>query len=56
MQKILITLLVNTFLEQEVWRGIQEGLPAVIINPSVILGPGDWNRGSAKYFKKFGKD
>ena len=24
--------------EQEVWRGIQEGLPAVIVNPSVILG------------------
>ena len=38
--------------EQEVWRGIQEGLPAVIINPSVILGPGDWNRGSAKIFQK----
>ncbi len=24
--------------ELEVWRGIQEGLPAVIVNPSVILG------------------
>ena len=30
----------------------QEGLPAVIINPSVILGPGDWSRGSAKIFQK----
>ena len=38
--------------EQEVWRGIQEGLPAVIINPSVILGPGDWRKGSSKIFQK----
>jgi len=32
--------------EQEVWRGIEEGLPAVIVNPSVILGTGDWSRSS----------
>lgn len=38
--------------EQEVWRGIQEGLSAVIINPSVILGPGDWNKGSSQMFQK----
>lgn len=38
--------------EQEVWRGIQEGLPAVIVNPSVILGPGDWSKGSAQLFEK----
>lgn len=25
--------------EQEVWRGIAEGLDAVIVNPSIILGP-----------------
>src|SRR6056297_1414102 len=25
--------------EMEVWRGIQEGLDAVIVNPSVVLGP-----------------
>lgn len=25
--------------EREVWRGIEEGLPAVIVNPCVILGP-----------------
>ena len=24
----------------------------MIINPSVILGPGDWRRGSAKIFQK----
>ncbi len=37
--------------ELEVWRGIAEGLKAVIVNPSVILGPGDWNKGSSKLFK-----
>jgi nucleoside-diphosphate-sugar epimerase len=30
--------------EMEVWRGITEGLKAVIVNPSVILGPGDLNK------------
>ena len=38
--------------EQEVWRGVQEGLNAIIINPSVILGPGNWNKGSSKIFQK----
>lgn len=38
--------------ELEVWRGIEEGLNAVIINPSIILGPGDWTRGSSTIFKK----
>jgi dihydroflavonol-4-reductase len=28
--------------EMEVWRGIHEGLNAVIVNPSVIIGPGMW--------------
>lgn len=28
--------------EIEVWRGTQEGVPAVIVNPGVILGPGFW--------------
>jgi nucleoside-diphosphate-sugar epimerase len=28
--------------EMEVWRGIHEGLQAVIVNPSVIIGPGMW--------------
>ena len=36
--------------EMEVWRGIAEGLNAVIINPSIILGPGDWSTGSSKLF------
>lgn len=32
--------------EMEVWRGIQEGLDTVIVNPGVIIGPGFWNTGS----------
>ena len=36
--------------EMEVWRGIAEGLNAVIVNPSIILGPGNWNSGSSKLF------
>jgi nucleoside-diphosphate-sugar epimerase len=38
------------FAEQEVWRASQEGLDVVIVNPSVILGPGDWNKGSSQIF------
>jgi dihydroflavonol-4-reductase len=37
--------------ELEVWRGTEEGLNAFIINPSVVLGPGDWNAGSSRIFK-----
>jgi dihydroflavonol-4-reductase len=37
--------------EREVWRGMAEGLNAVIVNPSVILGPGNWDSGSCKLFK-----
>lgn len=33
--------------EMEVWRGITEGLNAVIVNPSVILGPGNWEKSSS---------
>lgn len=36
--------------EMEVWRGIEEGLNAVIVNPSIVLGPGNWNSGSSKLF------
>jgi len=38
--------------EIEVWRGTQEGVPAIILNPGVILGPGFWNTGSGQIFKK----
>ena len=36
--------------ECDVWRGIEEGLNAVIINPGVILSPGFWNQSSSKLF------
>ena len=38
--------------ELQVWRGIAEGLEAVILNPSTILGYGDWNSSSCAIFKK----
>lgn len=37
--------------EIEAWRGNMEGLDVCIINPSLILGPGDWNRSSGRIFK-----
>jgi dihydroflavonol-4-reductase len=37
--------------ELEVYRGQEEGLNTVIMNPSVILAAADWNRSSAKLFK-----
>ncbi|HMX77913.1 MAG TPA: NAD-dependent epimerase/dehydratase family protein, partial [Chitinophagaceae bacterium] len=41
--------------EMEVWRGISEGLNAVILNPSTILGFGDWTTGSCAIFKNIQK-
>jgi dihydroflavonol-4-reductase len=37
--------------EREVWRGISEGLNAVIINPSTVLGYGNWHDGSCALFR-----
>lgn len=37
--------------EMEVWRGISEGLDAVMVNPVIILGAGDWDSGSSQLFK-----
>ena len=42
--------------EMEVWRGSQEGLPVVIVNPGVIVGPGFWDTGSGKLFKIANKE
>ncbi|PIF01090.1 MAG: NAD-dependent epimerase [Maribacter sp.] len=36
--------------EMEVWRGSQEGLEVVIVNPGVIIGPGFWGKGSGNLF------
>jgi len=41
--------------EMEIWRGVNEGLDAVIVNPSVIIGPGDWSSGSPAFFSMIGK-
>lgn len=38
--------------EMEVWRGSQEGLPVVIVNPSVVLGGDFADRGSGLLYKK----
>lgn len=38
--------------EMEVWRGQQEGLATAIVNPGVIIGPGNWNSGSCVIFKR----
>lgn len=37
--------------EMEVWRGIVEGLDAVIVNPSVIMGVGTGRKGSGVIFE-----
>ncbi len=41
--------------EMVVWRAMQEGLNAVIVNPSVIIGPGFWNTGSGSLFTRAAK-
>ena len=41
--------------EMEVWRGFQEGLQVVIVNPGVIFGPGFWNQGSGVIFSSVKK-
>jgi dihydroflavonol-4-reductase len=41
--------------EQEVWKGIQNGLKAVIVNPGVILGPFGTDTGSAQLFNQVRK-
>jgi nucleoside-diphosphate-sugar epimerase len=38
--------------EMEIWRGQQEGLDSVIVNPGIILGPRIWEEGSGVLFKK----
>ena len=36
--------------EMEVWRGTQEGLDAVILNPGIVIGEGNYLSGSGKFF------
>ncbi|HTF29692.1 MAG TPA: NAD-dependent epimerase/dehydratase family protein [Flavitalea sp.] len=37
--------------EMEVWRGMGEGLNVTVVNPSTILGYGDWNTTSCAIFR-----
>jgi dihydroflavonol-4-reductase len=37
--------------EMEVWRGQAEGLHVIVVNPSLILGEGNWDNGSTQLFK-----
>lgn len=37
--------------EMEIWRGIAEGLDAVIVNPSIIIGPNAGKEGSGALFE-----
>jgi len=37
--------------EMEVWRGMGEGLSVAIVNPVIIIGAGDWDKGSSGIFK-----
>jgi nucleoside-diphosphate-sugar epimerase len=41
--------------EMEIWRGQQEGVNCIIVNPGVILGPRIWEQGSGLLFKKIEK-
>lgn len=36
--------------ENIVWKYVREGLKAVLVNPSIILGPGHWGRSSSQLF------
>ncbi|SFJ85320.1 NAD-dependent epimerase/dehydratase family protein [Myroides guanonis] len=41
--------------ELEVWRGTQEGLDAIIVNPGIIFGNGVFKDGSQEFFTKINK-
>lgn len=39
------------YAEMEVWRGMAEGLNAVILNPGTVVGYGNWHQSSCAIFK-----
>ncbi len=41
--------------ENEAWRAHEQGIRVVIVNPSVILGPGRWENGSGQLFQQVKK-
>ena len=42
--------------EMEVWRGFAEGLEGVIVNPSTVLGFGNWHQSSCAIFRNAYKE
>lgn len=38
------------YAEREVWRGMEEGLNIYLVNPGIVVGPGNWESSSAKTF------
>jgi len=38
--------------EREVWRASEEGLNIIIVNPALIIGPGNWSQSSSAMFSK----
>jgi dihydroflavonol-4-reductase len=38
--------------EREVWRAAEEGLNVIIVNPSLIVGGGNWQQSSSNMFSK----
>ena len=40
------------YAENEVWRGAEEGLTTVVVNPATIIGFGDWEESSTAIIKK----
>ena len=43
------------FAELEVWRGYEEGLNGAIVNPSIVIGPGNWGKSSTSLFMAIDK-
>ena len=41
--------------EMEVWRGVHEGLKAIIVNPGIIVGPGYWKSSSGALFTRISR-
>lgn len=41
--------------EMEIWRAAEQGIRVVIVNPTVILGPGRWDSGSGQLFSTIAK-
>lgn len=41
--------------EMEVWRAHEEGLPVAIVNPSLVIGSGFWEHGTARIFRQVTK-